>query len=173
MRYVCKVIDSLCQVPESTASFQPISDELIKVFFSYLEANRTESIINSCFNTIINLIKCSQSSQLAHNYIDYILARIERLQGFEKEKRQMFYSGFFTIIQISLMTIRKSGGSINVELLSTLYDLVVNHFSRINNLNSDGFYIVAALAYFLPNDRRLVDNFWRYIEEGLKRTNQD
>jgi len=74
---------------------------------------------------------------------------------------------------MALMTIRKAAGSISVDQLSSLYNLVVNHYTRINNLNGDGFYLVAALAYFLPNDRRLVDDFWKYIELGLKRTTQD
>ena len=33
--------------------------------------------------------------------------------------------------------------------------------------------MVSALAYFIPNDRRLIDDFWKYIEHGLRKTNQD
>jgi hypothetical protein len=34
----------------------------------------------------------------------------------------------------------------------------------------EGFFVVAALAYFIPNDRRLVDDFWKYIDYGIKKT---
>ena len=39
-------------------------------------------------------------------------------------------------------------------------------------MESDGLYIVSALAFFIPNDLRLLDDFWKYIEFGLKRINQ-
>ena len=51
--------------------------------------------------------------------------------------------------------------------------MVNNHFQKINNVEGDGYFIVSALAYFIPNDRRLVDDFWKYIEFGLKRVNQE
>lgn len=60
-----------------------------------------------------------------------------------------------------------------MDQLSTLYELVVKHYTTINDVDGDGFYLVSALAYFIPNDRRLIDDFWKYIECGLKKTNQD
>ena len=50
-----------------------------------------------------------------------------------------------------------------MEQLSTLYNLVVEHYKKINDVDGDGYYLVAALASFIPNDRRLIDDFWRYI----------
>ncbi len=47
--------------------------------------------------------------------------------------------------------------------MSKLYDLVISYFKQINNVEGDGFYVVSALAFFLPNDRRIVDDFWKYI----------
>ena len=60
-----------------------------------------------------------------------------------------------------------------MDQMSTLYDLVVEHYKRINDVDGDGFYVVSALAFFIPNDRRLIDDFWKYIEHGLRKTNQD
>jgi len=37
-------------------------------------------------------------------------------------------------------------------------------------VESDGYYVVSALAFFFPQDRRIVDNFWPYIEKGLQKT---
>lgn len=71
------------------------------------------------------------------------------------------------------MTIRKGNGSITMEQLSTLYNLVVEHYKKINDVDGDGFYLISALAFFIPNDRRLIDDFWKYIEFGLKKINQD
>ena len=76
-------------------------------------------------------------------------------------------------IQVCLMTIRKANGSITLDQLSSLYNLVVEHYKRINDVEGDGFYIVSALAYFIPNDKRLIDDFWKYIEYGLKKLNQE
>jgi hypothetical protein len=61
------------------------------------------------------------------------------------------------------MTIRKAGGSITVDQLSKLYELVVNYYSQIGNVEGDGYYVVSALTYFFPHDRRIVDDFWKYI----------
>lgn len=70
------------------------------------------------------------------------------------------------------MTIRKAGGSITVDQLSKLYELVVSYYSQIGNVEGDGFYVVSALAFFFPQDRRIVDDFWKFIEFGLKKTTQ-
>ncbi len=59
-----------------------------------------------------------------------------------------------------------------MDQLSSLYNLVVEHYKRINDVEGDGYYLVSALAYFIPNDRRLIDDFWKYIEYGLKKLNQ-
>jgi hypothetical protein len=138
-----------------------------------LAPNRANNLISQIFNVIINLIKCSGNVGICNYYIDYILKTYPSIHTLEQEKRDLFYSGFLTIGQICLMTIRKCKGSITMDQLSTLYNLVVEHYKRINDVDGDGFYLVSALAFFIPNDRRLIDDFWKYIEHGLKKTNQD
>jgi hypothetical protein len=32
--------------------------------------------------------------------------------------------------------------------------------------------VVSALTFFIPQDTRIVDDFWKYVEFGLKKTNQ-
>lgn len=54
-----------------------------------------------------------------------------------------------------------------MDQLSTLYKLVVDHYANIKSVDGDGYYLVSALAFFLPNDRRLIEDFWKYIEAGL------
>lgn len=75
-------------------------------------------------------------------------------------------------MQVCLMTIRKADGTITMQQMSSLYNLVVQHYKRINDVEGDGFYIVSALAYFVDKDRRLIDDFWKYIEYGLKKLSQ-
>jgi hypothetical protein len=101
-----------------------------------------------------------------------VLVHFGKISGLDREKKDAFYSGFYTLVQVCLMTIRKSGGSITLDLLSKLYDLVVKYYSQISNVEGDGYYVVSALAYFFPEDRRIVDDFWKYIEFGLKKINQ-
>lgn len=60
-----------------------------------------------------------------------------------------------------------------MQQLSNLYDLVVNYYKQINDVEGDGYYVVSALAFFIPTDKRLVDDFWKFIEYGLKKTNQE
>jgi len=152
----------------------PLAGDLIKLFLeSCLDNERSISLVSSCLNVIINLIKCSRNVQLCNTYIEYVLSMYGKLHSIEKEKRDMFYSGFFTMAQVCLMTIRKVNGSITMDQLSSLYDLVVKHYIRIKDVEGDGFYLVSALAYFIPNDRRLIDDFWKYIEFGLKKLNQE
>jgi len=66
------------------------------------------------------------------------------------------------------MTIRKFNGSLVVEDLSNLYNLVINYFKKINNVESDGYYVVSALAFFMQKDTRLVDDYWKFIIFGFK-----
>lgn len=37
----------------------------------------------------------------------------------------------------------------------------------MKDVDSDGLYVVSALSFFFRNDRRLVDDFWKYIEHAL------
>lgn len=60
-----------------------------------------------------------------------------------------------------------------MDQLTSLYNLVVEHYKRINDVEGDGFYIVSALAYFIPHDKRLINDFWKYIEYGLQKLNQE
>lgn len=174
LKYVCKIVDNLATPEESTTIIGPHSGEMIKIFLKIcLEPGRSVPSISSCLNVIINLIKCSQNTNLCNEYIEYVLTTYNKVHGLEQEKRELFYSGFFTMAQVCLMTIRKAGGSITMQQLSSLYNLVVEHYKRINDVEGDGFYIVSALAYFIPNDRRLIDDFWKYIEHGLKKLNQE
>ena len=115
MRYVCKIVDSLCQVDGSTAALKDVINDLIKFFFGYIESGHGETVLNSCFGTVMNLIKCSNNAALAREYIQYILDRISKLDNFPQEKRELYYAGFFTIINPSLLTIRRTGGSIVLE----------------------------------------------------------
>jgi hypothetical protein len=47
--------------------------------------------------------------------------------------------------------------------MSSLYNLVVEYYNKLGSVEGDGFYLVSALAYFIPHDLRLVDDFWKYI----------
>jgi hypothetical protein len=58
-------------------------------------------------------------------------------------------------------------------MLSQLYELVVGYYTHISSVESDGYYVVSALAFFLPQDRRIVDNFWKYVEYGLQKITQN
>lgn len=81
--------------------------------------------------------------------------------------------GTHNLREVCLMTIRKENGSITMDQLTSLYNLVVEHYKRINDVEGDGFYIVSALAYFIPHDKRLINDFWKYIEYGLQKLNQE
>lgn len=65
-----------------------------------LEASRSTQSIGSCLNVIINLIKCSGSVGLCNQYIEYVLTHYPKLHGLESEKRDLFYSGFFTMAHV-------------------------------------------------------------------------
>jgi hypothetical protein len=152
----------------------PHAGDLIKVFLELcLEPKRSNGTISSCFTVLINLVRVAGSTQICNTYIEYVLKNFEQIHPLAKEKRDLFYSGFLTLAQVCLMTIRKGNGSITMEQLSSLYNLVVEHYKRIGDVDSDGYYLVSSLAFFIPNDRRLIDDFWKYIEYGLKKVNQD
>lgn len=173
MRHCCKIIDNLCSVEDSVKYLGGYSDDLIKFLLdSCLEPERSVSSLNHCLCTILNLISNSENVSIANKYIDYVLLHFGKISGLDREKKEAFYSGFYTLAQVCLMTIRKAGGSITVDQLSKLYELVVNYYAQIGNVEGDGYYVVSALAYFFPEDTRIVDDFWKYIEFGLKKINQ-
>lgn len=73
-RHVCKIIDCLCESESSNQILGPHAAELIKVFMDLsMEEGRSVSSITSCFNVIINLIKCSKSVPLCNDYLQYII----------------------------------------------------------------------------------------------------
>lgn len=71
---------------------------------------------------------------MANKYIDYVLAYFPHISNLDRERRDVFSAGFFTIAQVSLIALRKGGFSLTVERMSALYDLVVNYFKRINDV---------------------------------------
>lgn len=174
MRHVCKIIDNLSSIPESVRVLGAVAEDLTKVFLdACLEPNRSVSSINNCFCTIFNLITNSESVPIANKYIEYVLVYFGKISSLEREKKEAFYSGFYTLAQVCLMTIRKAGGSITIDQMSKLYELVVGYYKKIDNVDGDGFYVVSALAFFIPNDLRIANDFWKYIEFGLKKWNQN
>ena len=70
------------------------------------------------------------------------------------------------------MILRKRHGTITMDKLSSLYNLVVNYFQEIRDVDGDGYYVISGLTCFIPEDRRLVEDFWKYIEHGLKETSR-
>ena len=68
---------------------------------------------------------------------------------------------------------RKTNGTVTMEQMSSLYNLVVAHYTKIGDVDGDGFYLVSALAWFIPDDKRLINDFWKYIEHGLKKTDRE
>lgn len=51
---------------------------------------------------------------IAQKYIDYVLGNFSKIEHINSEKRDIFFSGFFTLAQVCLMTIRKYNGSLVV-----------------------------------------------------------
>lgn len=174
LKHVCKVVDHLSQSELSTQILGPHTPDLIKIFVDILsDPSKNILIVSSCFSTAINLIRCSESVSLSNTYLDFVLTSFPDIQRLEKERRDLFSAGLLTIGQVCLMTIRKNKGSITMDQLSTLYNLVVEHYKKLNDVDGDGYYLISALAFFIPNDRRLIDDFWKYIEFGLKKTTQE
>ena len=56
------------------------------------------------------------------------------------------YSSFFTLMQTCLIALRKE--QIPMDILSTVYTLVINHYSSFNKVESDGLYVVGSLSNF-------------------------
>jgi hypothetical protein len=75
------------------------------------------------------------------------------------------------MLQVCLISLRHNPNGVPLDKLSLIYNLVISHYTRIKDVDSDGFYVISALAYFYK-DRRLVDDFWKYIEHGLTKTNE-
>lgn len=49
---------------------------------------------------------------------------------------------------------------------------MINYYKKINNVESDGYYVVSALSFFMQKDTRLVDDYWKFILFGFKELNR-
>lgn len=45
--------------------------------------------------------------------------------------------------------------------------MIINHFTAIGRVDPDALYVVGTLSNFLRNDKRLIEDFWKYIEHSL------
>ena len=59
-----------------------------------------------------------------------------------------------------------------METLSTIYQLVIKHFSSIKKVDSDGLYVIGSLSFYFRDDPRLIDDFWKFIEHSLTQYNE-
>jgi hypothetical protein len=101
LKYVCKVVDNLSAAGGGAQYVGPLAGDLIKVFLEVcLEGGRSIASVNYCLNVIINLIKCSGSVPICNLYIDFVMGNYPNLHSLERERRDIFYSGFFTIAQV-------------------------------------------------------------------------
>lgn len=74
LKYICKIVDNLSQARVSNNVLSPHAGDLAKIFIDIL-LNREKSlqVVSNCFNTAINLIKCSQNVGLSNQYLDFVL----------------------------------------------------------------------------------------------------
>jgi len=61
----------------------------------------------------------------------------------------------------------RNEADVSMDILSTIYQLVIKHFSTINKVDSDGLYVVGTLSFYFKNEPRLIDDFWKFIEHSL------
>lgn len=84
LKYVAKIVDNLTVPEESTKVLGPHSGPMIEIFLGFcLESDRSALSVGSCMNVIINLIKCSRSTEICNKYIDYVLSTYPKLHGVE------------------------------------------------------------------------------------------
>jgi hypothetical protein len=63
------------------------------------------------------------------------------------------------------------GTKISHDKLAMIYQIVINRFIEQGFVDSDGIYVVGALGFFYA-DRKLVNDFWKYITMGLKKIDE-
>lgn len=100
-----------------------------------------------------------------------MLTHFGSIAQLDSERREKLYSSFFTLLQTSLLALRREE-NISMDTLSTIYDLVIKHFSNMKRVDSDGLYVIGALSFYFRNEPRLIDDFWKYIEYSLTQYNE-
>ena len=109
----------------------------------------------------MNLISVSYNPNVSIKYISFVVSNFDNIKKQPTEKRELLYASFFTLLQTCLITLRKE--TISMDILSSIYQLVVNHYKNINEVDSDGLYVVGTLSNFFRDNTQLVDDFWKYI----------
>ena len=84
LKHVCKIVDNLTGSPLSITKLSSHAEELIKVFLDFLvNPSRSNNILSTVFNVIINLIKCSCSIALRNQYIEYVLKNFGNIHSLQ------------------------------------------------------------------------------------------
>jgi hypothetical protein len=173
LNHACKIIDNLCAVciENEEKHFTNLADDLIQVLFSTcLTTDSTLHTINCCICTIMNLITACQNPDVCKKEIEFVLTHFGSISQLDSERRERLYSSFFTLLQTALLALRRDE-NIPMETLSTIYDLVIKHFSNIKRVDSDGLYVVGSISFYFRTEPRLIDDFWKYIEYALTQYN--
>jgi hypothetical protein len=119
----------------------------------------------------MNLITACQNADVCKKEIEFVLTHFGSISQLDSERRERLYSSFFTLLQTALLALRRDE-NIPMETLTTIYELVIKHFSNIKKVDSDGLYVIGSLSFYFRSEPRLIDDFWKYIEYSLTQYNE-
>lgn len=151
------------------SKFSQISDDLIGALLQIsLEPNSSLSTISWSMSAMMSVIEVANSELVSRKYIAFVLENFGNIsQVDDSEKRETLASAFFTISQYCLHSLK--GISVDMAVISALYEKVVTHFKAKNDVTADGLYCIEALISFFQGDSRLVEDFWPYIQHALSK----
>ena len=141
------------------------SDKMLPLVFKTLIDNcldRRDSLVDFYFRCIISLLKNNRNYELTHNFLDYVLKRIEKL-----DLSEPITSGGMSILAVGIRGMPSV--RLNQDFMDKIFNFVLRYFERNKSLNSDGLAVIGSLAFtYKKLFNKHMKTSWPYIMTGLR-----
>ncbi|EAR88045.3 importin-beta amine-terminal domain protein (macronuclear) [Tetrahymena thermophila SB210] len=172
--FFCFLAENLDKYPQNFISqhFDILVESLIKNAIRSDLGSGNYNVIDVSFMSALNIIHYSRAVNIGYKYLNFFLTLFKDSYAIQPiERRNAIQSGILSALHACLLTL---DDKFDPNMSDTVFQLVVDHFMNIKNVDSDGMYIVSALATCIgTNFVKYLDKVWPYIEHALTQRQQD
>ena len=129
------------------------------------------SLADRSFVAAMALINNTRNWQFCMKYIPMIISEFPKTFTLQKEKRSVIQTGLLTLVHSCLLTLEgQKRMNLSDDVLSGVYNTIVNLFKTINDVTSDGIYLVGSLSSF-KKVPAYIESVWPYVTHALQKFN--
>ncbi|EGR27486.1 importin beta, putative, partial [Ichthyophthirius multifiliis] len=170
----CFLGENLEQYPNNSVIHKNVDiiiDSLIKNGIRGDLQQTDYSLIDVSFMGVMNYVHFSKQPQIAQKYLDFFIAQFDNSNSINDGRKSQIQSGILSAMHSCLLGLDEY---FNKNQSKDVYNLIVNHFKRNADVDTDGMYVISALATVSGEDFcQYLDNFWPFINHSLSNKQQD